>query len=77
MNTEIYLNLPYFGAAVLEELQELGDKYVERAVKGIRVQGLSRILADFLQSPKSSLQEQHQEIIWLIEPPSYKHRWPK
>lgn len=52
---ESTLHRPDLGAAVLEELQELGDHDVERAVQGVAVQQLGGILADLLQGSKRAL----------------------
>lgn len=54
-NEESTLCRPDLGAAVLEELQELGDHDVERAVQGVAVQQLGGILADLLQGSKRAL----------------------
>lgn len=49
------LHRPDFGAAVLEELQELGDHDGEGAVQSVAVQQLGGILADLLQGSEGTL----------------------
>lgn len=46
---------PDFGAAVLEELEELGDHDVEGPVEGVTVQELGGILTNLLQGPECPL----------------------
>lgn len=57
------LHRPDLGAAVLEELQELGDHDVERAVQGVAVQQLGGILADLLQGSERALGGKEAECI--------------
>lgn len=54
---------PDLGAAVLEELQELGDHDVEGPVEGIAIQELRRVFTDLLQGSKGSLN--NEEHTWM------------
>lgn len=49
------IHIPDLRAAVLEELEELGDHDVEGPVERIAVQELRRVLADLLQGPERPL----------------------
>jgi hypothetical protein len=48
---------------VLEELQELGNHDVERAVENVAVQDLCRVLTDLLQRSERTLPEEDEEQI--------------
>lgn len=52
-NQSVFLSpVPNLRAAVLEELEELRNHYVEGSVQSIAVQKLRRILTDLLQCSK-------------------------
>ena len=48
---------------MLEELQELGNHDVERAVENVAVQDLCRVLTDLLQRSERTLPEEDEEQI--------------
>lgn len=52
---------------VLEKLEELGDKNVQRSVQLLAVQLVGAVLADLLQRSESSLQLHNQSLVTQIK----------
>lgn len=70
------IGVPYLGAAVFEELEELRDHDVERPVQHVAVQDFSGVLTDLLQCSKRPLQEkgEHYMLPTACQPQVYPNQ---